>query len=44
MLDLQKKYHSANTDHERKLYEKQIESIDNQIDKLVYDLVRIKRG
>lgn len=38
MINLQKKYHSTNTDHEKKLYEKQIESIDNQVDKLVYEL------
>ena len=38
MFEVQKKYHSKNTDHEKKIYKNQIDVIDNQIDSLVYEL------
>jgi hypothetical protein len=38
MLDVQKKYHNAKTENEKTIYKKQIDILDNQIDKLVYKL------
>jgi len=39
MLELQKKYHDARMEERDKdLYERQIEIVDAQIDRLVYDL------
>jgi hypothetical protein len=36
MLELQKKYHNAKTENEKTIYKKQIDILDNQIDRLVY--------
>jgi len=38
MLSLQKKYHSARLDHDKKLYKNQIDLLNRQIDSLVYKL------
>ncbi|MCK4736547.1 MAG: hypothetical protein KAT65_29105 [Methanophagales archaeon] len=38
MLELQKKYHGARMEQDKELYERQIKTVDAQIDKLVYDL------
>jgi len=38
MLKLQKKYHSAQLEHDKKLYKTQIDLLDRQIDTLVYKL------
>ena len=38
MLKLQKKYHSTRLEHYKKLYNTQIDLLDNQIDSLVYKL------
>ncbi|MCK4731037.1 MAG: hypothetical protein KAT65_01140, partial [Methanophagales archaeon] len=38
MLKLQKKYHDARMDRDKELYERQIKIVDEQIDRLVYDL------
>jgi hypothetical protein len=41
MLELQKKYHNAKLENEKKMYKKQIDILDNQIDQLVYKLYRL---
>jgi len=41
MLDVQKKYHSAKLENEQKMYKKQIDILENQIDKLVYKLYEL---
>jgi len=38
MLNLQKKYHSARLEQDKKLYKTQIDLLDHQIDSLVYKL------
>lgn len=38
MLEEQKKFHSAKTENDKKMYQKKIELIDKQIDNLVYEL------
>ena len=38
MLELQNKYHEARMDRDKELYERQINIVDAQIDRLVYDL------
>jgi hypothetical protein len=38
MLELKKKYHDARMDRDKELYERQIKVVDNQIDRLIYDL------
>ena len=38
MLELQKKYHEARMEPDKELYERQIKTVDAQIDGLVYDL------
>lgn len=38
MIDTQKQFHSAKTDNDKKIYQKKIDIIDNQIDNLVYQL------
>jgi hypothetical protein len=38
MLDVQKKYHNAKLENEKKMYKKQIDILDKQIDQLVYKL------
>jgi hypothetical protein len=38
MLELQKKYHEARIERDKELYERPIEIVDAQIDRLVYDL------
>ncbi len=38
MLKIQKKYHNAKTENEIKMFKKQIDILDNQIDQLVYKL------
>ena len=38
MLELQKKHHGAKMDRDKELYERQIKIVDEQIDRLVYDL------
>ena len=38
MLELQKKYYEARMDRDKELYERQINIVDAQIDRLVYDL------
>jgi Tfp pilus assembly PilM family ATPase len=38
MLELQKKYHEAKMERDKELYERQINFVDKQIDRLVYDL------
>jgi hypothetical protein len=38
MLDLNKKFHSANTPSEKTMLQRQIDATDQQIDKLVYEL------
>ena len=38
MLELQKKYHDARMERDKELYERQIQIVDTQIDRLVYDL------
>jgi hypothetical protein len=38
MLELQKKHHEARMERDKELYERQIEIVDAQIDRLVYDL------
>ena len=38
MLELQKKHHEAKMERDKELYERQIKVVDEQIDKLVYDL------
>lgn len=41
MLEVQKKYHNAKTENEKTMYKKQIDILDNQIDKLVYELYNL---
>jgi len=43
MLEVQKKYHSAKTENEKTIYKKQIDILDNQIDKLVYKLYKLTK-
>jgi type I restriction-modification system DNA methylase subunit len=38
MLELQKKFHGAKLENEKNMFKKQIDFLDNQIDKLVYKL------
>ncbi|MBN1761598.1 MAG: hypothetical protein JW878_00775 [Methanomicrobia archaeon] len=38
MLELQKKYHEARIERDKELFERQIKSVDVQIDRLVYEL------
>jgi len=38
MLELQRKYHEARMERDKELYERQIQIVDKQIDKLVYEL------
>jgi hypothetical protein len=38
MLELQKKYHEARMERDKELYERQIKTVDAQIDGLVYEL------
>lgn len=38
MLDLHKKLHAATIPADKKLYQRQIEAIDEEIDRLVYEL------
>ncbi len=38
MLELQKRYHETRMDRDKELYERQINIVDAQIDRLVYDL------
>ena len=38
MLELQKKYHDARMERDKELYERQIKVVDEQIDRLVYEL------
>ena len=38
MLELQKKYHEARMELDKEIYERQIKIVDEQIDRLVYDL------
>jgi len=38
MLELQKKYHKARMERDKELYERQIKIVDEQIDRLVYEL------
>ncbi len=38
MLELKKKFHMAKLDTEKKMFKNQIDILDNQIDKLVYEL------
>jgi hypothetical protein len=38
MLELQKRYHDARMERDKELYERQIKIVDEQIDRLVYDL------
>jgi len=38
MLKIQKKYHEARMKIHNDLYERQIKIVDNQIDRLIYDL------
>jgi hypothetical protein len=38
MLELQKKYHEARMERDKELYERQIQIVDVQFDKRVYDL------
>jgi hypothetical protein len=44
MLELQKKYHEARMERDKELYERQIKFIDEQIDRLVYDLYGLTEG
>ena len=37
-LELQKKYHEARMERDKEIYERQINIVDKQIDRLVYDL------
>jgi hypothetical protein len=41
MLELHKKYHEARMERDKELYERQIQLVDAQIDRLVYDLYRL---
>ena len=41
MLKAQKQYHLVKTDHEKKIFENQIDAIDRQIDSLVYELYEL---
>jgi hypothetical protein len=38
MLELQENYHNARMERDKKLYERQINIVDAQIDRLVYEL------
>ena len=38
MLELQKKHHNTRMDRDKELYERQIQIVDAQIDRQVYDL------
>jgi len=38
MLELQKKFHGAKLESEKNMFKKQIDYLDNQIDRLVYQL------
>jgi len=41
MLKLQKKYHSTQLEHDKKLYKTQLDLLDQQIDSLVHNLYRL---
>jgi len=38
MLELQTKYHEARMERDKEIYERQMKIVDEQIDRLVYDL------
>lgn len=38
MLETQKLFHNAKTENDKKIYKQKIDLLDNQIDRLVYDL------
>ena len=44
MLELQKKCHEARMERNKELYERQIKTVDAQIDRLVYDLYGLTEG
>ena len=44
MLELQKKYHEERIEQDKELYERQIRIVDEQIDRLVYDLYGLTEG
>ena len=44
MLELQKKYHEVGMERDKELYERQIRIVDEQIDRLVYDLYGLTEG
>ena len=44
MLELQKKYHEARMERDKKLYEREIKIADARIDRLVYDLYGLTEG
>jgi len=44
MRELQKKHHETRMDRDKELYERQINIVDAQIDKLVYDLYGLTEG
>ena len=44
MLELQKKYHEARMEPDKELYERQIKTVDAQIDGLVYELYGLTEG
>ncbi len=41
MLEVQKKLHTATSESDKKLYEHRAKILDNQIDKLVYELYEL---
>jgi len=44
MLELQKKHHEARMERDTEIYERQIKIVDEQIDRLVYDLYGLTEG
>ena len=44
ILELQKKHHEARMEPDKELYERQIQIVDAQIDRMVYDLYGLTVG
>ena len=40
-LKTQKQFHSAKTENDKEIYQKKIDLLDNQIDKLVFELYEL---
>lgn len=44
MLDRQMKYYDARMERDKEIYEQQIRIVDEQINRLIYELYRLREG